>query len=514
MDDQALKRHWEYIQELTKSPREIETPDFDLVESEELSREYHAYRKQVHQESEHPEPAQLSEQDRKQLSESLPPCIAYILAEMPSNTNFNNLIIQLVTYFQMVKWDKGKIWASLEPFINGYPHSETYNTRDKRLEHWKQEWAYLENNPEYSFNCSYIKGLGLPGYAFECSKCIGPAEEDPTSIIEIVTLGDIHRMEIEFPPPLVEGLLKATDSLLVTGESGLGKSLFTLSLAVAIASGTNLFNQFKIPKARNVLLIQSENGLETTKERLEALLHSYHLTSEQKTIKDAIDRIYTAKMGDDCRLAGNLLDTKFADFLKRTIESTKAGIVMLDPLISYHNENENDNSAMRTVLDAFTMIGSATGVATYISHHHGKGNYHEGADQSRGATAIKDWARGILTLNPQKNNRNKLLVKCDHTKHGNVPKSPSMLLEIAGPMMMATSFQILCPPEMVAEVLTDLGGRVDTKKELVKALIENCNITDKTARTAIDRAEEFDKVKTIKVGRSIAVEIAENGAIV
>lgn len=219
-------------------------------------------------------------------------------------------------------------------------------------------------------------------------------------------------------------------------------------------------------------------------------------------------------MGDDCRLAGNLLDTKFADFLKRTIESTKAGIVMLDPLISYHNENENDNSAMRTVLDAFTMIGSATGVATYISHHHGKGNYHEGADQSRGATAIKDWARGILTLNPQKNNRNKLLVKCDHTKHGNVPKSPSMLLEIAGPMMMATSFQILCPPEMVAEVLTDLGGRVDTKKELVKALIENCNITDKTARTAIDRAEEFDKVKTIKVGRSIAVEIAENGAIV
>jgi nucleoid DNA-binding protein len=63
-------------------------------------------------------------------------------------------------------------------------------------------------------------------------------------------------------------------------------------------------------------------------------------------------------------------------------------------------------------------------------------------------------------------------------------------------------------------VLEDLGGQVDTKKELVNALIENCNITDKTARNAIDRAEEFDKVKTIKTGRSIAVEIVVNEATI
>jgi len=56
-----------------------------------------------------------------------------------------------------------------------------------------------------------------------------PGEEGkPPNDITIVTLGEIHRMKREFPPPLIDGLLERGDSLLISGQGGLGKSLVTL----------------------------------------------------------------------------------------------------------------------------------------------------------------------------------------------------------------------------------------------------------------------------------------------
>ena len=46
--------------------------------------------------------------------------------------------------------------------------------------------------------------------------------------LTIVTMGEIHRMKKEFPEPLIDGLLERGDSLLISGQGGLGKSLLAI----------------------------------------------------------------------------------------------------------------------------------------------------------------------------------------------------------------------------------------------------------------------------------------------
>jgi len=302
----------------------------------------------------------------------------------------------------------------------------------------------------------------------------------------LLTLADIHQLEVELPPPVIDGLLDDRDSLLLTGPGGLGKSLTGLAVALAVAGGRRLFNRFDIPKARPVLLVQSENGTKATKARIRALLEASPDRTEQATTSEALKRITTTMRGNDCRLSGDLKNSGFQRELRRMLEQTGAGLLVLDPLISFHHCDENDNVSMRAVLDDLTSLASENGAAVLVVHHHGKSE-HTGANQSRGATSIIDWARGVLTLNRQPH-EHRLLIKVDHTKHGNFPKAKSFLLEVRGPAVYAVEPDILCPPSTVQQVLLDAGGTVASKNALVKLLQDHQEVSRKTAQDAIDRA--------------------------
>ena len=121
-----------------------------------------------------PKTATLSPQEKKRLSDNLPPCIRHILTALPPKSdtvNFNKLTMVLVTYFKMAGVEEKAAMTQATTFIGKYQDSETYDTMEKRLKHWEDQWKYLQSNGEYKFDCSYIKGLGLPGSAFECSAC-------------------------------------------------------------------------------------------------------------------------------------------------------------------------------------------------------------------------------------------------------------------------------------------------------------------------------------------------------
>lgn len=310
--------------------------------------------------------------------------------------------------------------------------------------------------------------------------------------LTIVTMGEIHRMKKEFPKPLIEGLLEPGDSLLITGQGGLGKSLVTLSLALSVAAGKRLFDQFAIDEPHAVFLLQSENSLKATKQRLSALVRGHSGRADFPDYEAALDRIFTAMIKDDCRIAGNVLDPTFAGILTESLQATKADLLILDPLISYHRQQENDNTGMREALDELTrIVGPDTAIV--VTHHHGKGE-HTGAHQARGATAILDWSRGVITLNRQRH-ETKNLIKCTHTKAGNFEKAQTFLLEVEGASVVAVEPDIVCPPSKVVEILTDLGGMAESKNQFVKSITETCEVSRRTALEAINKAEDFGFVK-------------------
>lgn len=219
--------------DLTKAPREIEPVEVDLVECEGLGRLYRNIKTTIYQElGERPEEKPLTDKARSKLAEKLPPCTAYIITALPKKTdriNFNKLTMQLVKYFQSVGWSRARVWQSVRHFVESY---QDYDTEEKRISHWKQMWTYLEGNDKYAFDCSYIKGLGLPGSAFECSNCIGEKKPGRKRLLSLTTIqsagGD---KEVRW---LWREHIPAGMPVIVNGREGIGKTTNCIAMGKEI----------------------------------------------------------------------------------------------------------------------------------------------------------------------------------------------------------------------------------------------------------------------------------------
>jgi len=489
--DLSFQELWD----LSKEARQVDQVDTDT--DCELSDLYKQMKKEVYSEIKDHGQAEPFKGEVK----GVLPCVAHILEERPGNdrVNFNKLAMVLINYYQMINASKKDVWASVGDFVTHYEHSATYDTEQKRIAHWRSQWSYLKDNDDYYFSCAFMKSL-LPG--FDCSECEGKEKsENETEETILTPYGEILHIPIDFQPPIIDGLLEDRDSLLLTGDSGLGKSLCVMTMALHVAAGAKLFEQFGVPDPRNVLLIQSENSLKATKNRLQAMMKIY----DREVFHDALYRIITPMRGQDCRMSGDLLKTSFQNKLTEMIEATSARLLILDPLVSYHTQDENSNVGMRSVLDALTEVASAAGAATIVVHHHGKSE-HVGANQARGASAIKDWARGCLTLNKQKH-ETKTLVKVTHTKHGNFPQAKGFLFEVDGPAIKVVEADVICPPARVAKILTSHGGAVTSKNAFTDILIEECDISRRTAALAIDQTESFGFIEKRDRGNSFEYAI-------
>lgn len=173
----------EEITELTMAPREVESYESVPGEVEELGNLYRETQRIVHAEAaEKPEAAPISDADRKRLSDSCPPCVGHILTALPGKTehvNFNKLVMLLISYFQMAGFSKADATAKVAPFLERYNDSASYDTPQKRSQHWRVIWDYLSGNDRYTWDCRFVLGFHLPGGAFDCKKCksIGEGEE-------------------------------------------------------------------------------------------------------------------------------------------------------------------------------------------------------------------------------------------------------------------------------------------------------------------------------------------------
>jgi hypothetical protein len=258
---------------------------------------------------------------------------------------------------------------------------------------------------------------------------------------------------------------------------------------VAVYSPDNgLFGQFKIPKPVKTLIVQSENGLGAVNRRLRKLFEA------NPNLKKGAQNVFMLWINDDVRLSGCLTDLSFQTLIIDKLTKLEAKLLILDPLVSYHDMDENDNAAMRTVLDCVTSICDQTGCAVIICHHFNR------QDSTRGAAAIRDWAANFLLLKPEGKFEGSTILKCVHDKSRNYETVPDFYLE------RTTDLQFLrCQKpgkqseqiEAVVKALTEMGGSVDSQAHLKKALQIELNCTEHIARKAIEQALEMRKILII-----------------
>jgi hypothetical protein len=189
------------------------------------------------------------------------------------------------------------------------------------------------------------------------------------------------------PACLVEpGLLPQQGILFVGGEPKVGKSLLVANLALSLAAGADRIG-FPIPAPRRVLICQFELPVPQFVNRLAIMRRSLGAAADQHLLVDT-------------RAAGHLLSA--AQGLNHFVTAARAAaaeIIVLDPLYSTHDQDENDTRAMAALCQSLLRLRDASGAALVVVHHVRKTiGRHEIGSAFRGSSALHAVGDSYLLL--------------------------------------------------------------------------------------------------------------------
>jgi hypothetical protein len=186
------------------------------------------------------------------------------------------------------------------------------------------------------------------------------------------------------------------DTVVVQGETGVGKSVLVMQMIICWAMHLALFGIMG-KRSLKSLLIESENNKGDLAEVFQDVTKAMCLRPDQIAyLKTKIVIVREcAKTGDD-----------FLKLARRLIKKHKPDLVFADPLLSYLGGNISDQELMSAFLrNNLQPIVQKTMVVWFWVHHFGKPS-KDGKPGSRnlmysalGSVELPGWARETITLN-------------------------------------------------------------------------------------------------------------------
>ena len=200
-------------------------------------------------------------------------------------------------------------------------------------------------------------------------------------------------------PWLVPGIALRGAVTLLSGQGAGGKSSFIVGLTTCMGAGV-AYGKIVPVKALRPANYNVEDDRDEQRRRYAAFLGATgHI--DRAAIRNVI-RIGPEGVGTLFQRdpdTGIVTPTKAMEALKTLVVEQQIDCVIVDPLAELHNAEENDNTAMRSILAAFRGFAKETSAGVIVLHHDRKGVGVAGdVDRMRGASALQGAARIVLTL--------------------------------------------------------------------------------------------------------------------
>lgn len=154
---------------------------------------------------------------------------------------------------------------------------------------------------------------------------------------------------------LVENNLIRHKLHILSSETGTGKSIYTLALCYAIASGEPLFGKYPVSHQGKVIYVDEENSEDIIKERIAGLC-------ARKDVPIMFLHMQQVKLDKG----------PFLDLLEKLVDEIHPELIVFDSLICFHNKDENSNSEMRDIMRDCGKRLCNKGPAVLFQHHLGK----------------------------------------------------------------------------------------------------------------------------------------------
>jgi hypothetical protein len=184
------------------------------------------------------------------------------------------------------------------------------------------------------------------------------AASKPSPAATVLSLAQLLQQQPPTAPPcLVEpGLLPPQGILFVGGEPKVGKSLLVANLALALAAASDRAG-FSIPAPRRVLICQFELPVPQFVGRLAVMRRAMGTAADLNLLVDT-------------RATGHLLCAPqgLHHFLAAA-KAAAAEVIVLDPLYSTHDQDENDTRSMAALCQSLLRLRDASQAALIVVHH-------------------------------------------------------------------------------------------------------------------------------------------------
>ena len=315
------------------------------------------------------------------------------------------------------------------------------------------------------------------------------ASQQKTSPATVLSLAELLQQQPPTPPPsLVEpGLLPEQGIWFVGGEPKVGKSLLVANLALALAAGSNRIG-FPIPTPRRVLVCQFELPLP-------------HFVSRLLVMRRALGPAADQHLLVDTRATGHLLSApQGLNHFVLAARAAAAEVIVLDPLYSTHDQDENDTRAMAALCQALLRLRDATHAALIVVHHVRKSITREEIGSAfRGSSALHAVGDTYMLLTRPSPQLPTLELRFQFRYS---PPQPPRLLKLdpqslwfssAGSVPVTPKGRHKVDASDVAQALSHRGGQL-RYNQLREEIMQQTDCSKRTAQQAISQARKQGSV--------------------
>jgi hypothetical protein len=205
------------------------------------------------------------------------------------------------------------------------------------------------------------------------------------------------------PRPWLYGnqLLRGSVSMIVAA-GGAGKTALATGMALSLVTGRDFMGSKIWGGPTKVWLWNLEDSVEELSRGLQAAASYWSISAD-----DLTDNLFlsSALNGDHLKLVssrseGPRENVELAKAIVTELKSKAIDVLFIDPFVSSHDANENDNKSMDAVVKLLALIAYEANCSIVLLHHTHKGFGQVNENSARGASSVVNAARSVVTINP------------------------------------------------------------------------------------------------------------------
>jgi RecA-family ATPase len=197
---------------------------------------------------------------------------------------------------------------------------------------------------------------------------------------------------------------------MIVAPGGSGKTALATGMALSLVTGRDFMGSKVCGGPKKVWIWNLEDSIEELSRGLQAAASYWSISADDLNGNLFLN---SALSGDHLKLVSNRNgglkeDFELAKAIITELKSNAIDVLFIDPFVSSHDANENDNKSMDAVVKLLATIAYEANCSIVLLHHTNKAFGQVNENSARGASSVVNAARSVVTINPLNNDDAKL----------------------------------------------------------------------------------------------------------